>query len=96
MKTYIETIEKGVQIRIFEEDINMDIYYKLTGCLDRDRSVQAGKKNMTFETPIYDYVYKEIPFSVLFDELCDETFVFVEDKYSYDAIVGLIESYKIS
>lgn len=44
MKTYIETIEKGVQIRIFEEDINMDIYYKLTGCLDRDRSVQTGKK----------------------------------------------------
>ena len=34
---------------------------------------------MTFETPISDYEYKDIPFSVLFDEMCDETFVFVEN-----------------
>ena len=36
---------------------------------------------MTFETLISDYEYKDIPFSVLFDESCVmETFVFIEKR----------------
>ncbi len=50
---------------------------------------------MTFETPISDYEYKDIPFSVLFDEMCDETFVFVEKLYDYRLIEQLLHKFDI-
>ncbi len=49
---------------------------------------------MTFETPpISDYEYKDIPFSVLFDEMCDETFVFVEKAYDCGLIEQLLHEF---
>jgi hypothetical protein len=50
------------------------------------------KKAITFETPISDYEYKEIQFSVLFDEMSDETFVFVGKEYDYTVIEKLMHS----
>ena len=37
--------------------------------------------------------YKDIPFSVLFDELCDETFVFVEKAYDCGLIEQLLHEF---
>ena len=70
MKTYTVKIESGVQIRIESVDENMKIYDGLISYLDNSKDVKCIKKAMTFETPISDYEYKDIPFSVLFDELC--------------------------
>ena len=88
MKTYTVKIESGVQIRIESVDENMKISY-----LDNSKDVKCIKKTMTFETPISDYEYKDIPFSVLFDEMCDETFVFVEKLYDYRLIEQLLYKY---
>ena len=88
MKTYTVKIESGVQIRIESVDENMKISY-----LDNSKDVKCIKKAMTFETPISDYEYKDIPFSVLFDEMCDETFVFVEKLYDYRLIEQLLYKY---
>ena len=87
MKTYTVKIESGVQIRIESVDENMKIYDGLISYLDN------SKETMTFETPISDYEYKDIPFSVLFDEMCDETFVFVEKLYDYRLIEQLLYKY---
>ena len=69
MKTYTVKIESGVQIRIESVDENMKIYDGLISYLDNSKDVKCIKKAMTFETPISDYEYKDIPFSVLFDEM---------------------------
>lgn len=90
MKTYIEYIDNGVQIRINENDENMTIYDSLVKILDENHNVKNVKKCSTFETPIAIYKYKEIEFSVLFDEMCDETFVFVDKKYDYNTINSLL------
>ena len=65
MKTYTVKIESGVQIRIESVDENMKIYDGLISYLDNSKDVKCIKKAMTFETPISDYEYKDIPFSVL-------------------------------
>lgn len=93
MKTYTVKIESGVQIRIESVDENMKIYDGLISYLDNSKDVKCIKKTMTFETPISDYEYKDIPFSVLFDEMCDETFVFVEKLYYYRLIEQLLYKY---
>ena len=61
--------------------------------LDNSKDVKCIKKTMTFETPISDYEYKDIPFSVLFDEMCDETFVFVEKAYDCGLIEQLLHEF---
>ena len=93
MKTYTVKIESGVQIRIESVDENMKIYDGLISYLDNSKDVKCIKKTMTFETPISDYEYKDIPFSVLFDEMCDETSVFVEKLYDYRLIEQLLYKY---
>lgn len=93
MKTYTVKIESGVQIRIESVDENMKIYDGLISYLDNSKDVKCIKKTMTFETPISDYEYKDIPFSVLFDEMCDETFVFAEKLYDYRLIEQLLYKY---
>ena len=93
MKTYTVQIESGVQIRIESVDENMKIYDGLISYLDNSKDVKCIKKAMTFETPISDYEYKDIPFSVLFDELCDETFVFVEKAYDCGLIEQLLHEF---
>ena len=91
MKTYTVKIESGVQIRIESVDENMKIYDGLISYLDNSKDVKCIKKTMTFETPISDYEYKDIPFSVLFDEMCDETFVFVGQKlYDYRLMATVV------
>ena len=62
MKTYTVKIESGVQIRIESVDENMKIYDGLISYLDNSKDVKCIKKAMTFETPISDYEYKDIPF----------------------------------
>ena len=91
MKTYTVKIESGVQIRIESVDENMKIYDGLISYLDKSKDVKYIKKAMTFETPISDYEYKDIPFSVLFDE----TFVFVEKLYDYRLIEQLLHKFDI-
>lgn len=95
MKTYIINIEHGVQIRIDHADKNMEIHDKLISCLDNCDGVELVKKANTFETPISDYKYKDIPFSVLFDEMLDETFVFVGKEYDYTIIENLLQKCNI-
>ena len=95
MKTYTVKIESGVQIRIESVDENMKIYDGLISYLDKSKDVKYIKKAMTFETPISDHEYKDIPFSVLFDEMCDETFVFVEKLYDYRLIEQLLHKFDI-
>mgnify|MGYP000030089417 FL=1 len=91
MKTYIINIEYGVQIRIDCTDKDMKIYDKLVSFLDNRKDVKCVKKSTTGETPISDYEYKNIPFSVLFDEMVDETFVFVGKEYDYKLIEQLLQ-----
>ena len=81
--------------RIESVDENMKIYDGLISYLDKSKDVKYIKKAMTFETPISDYEYKDIPFSVLFDEMCDETFVFVEKLYDYRLIEQLLHKFDI-
>lgn len=90
MKTDIYNIEHGVQIRINIEDTEMKIHDMLNEYLQNQADVIFLKTSTTFETPITDYKYKNILFSVLFDEMADETFVFVEDKYDYTIIEKLL------
>ena len=78
MKTYTVKIESGVQIRIESVDENMKIYDGLISYLDNSKDVKCIKKAMT---------------SVLFDEMCDETFVFVEKLYDYRLIEQLLYKY---
>ena len=96
MKNYIENVEHGVQIRIDCADVNMKIYDELISYLDNHADVKPLKKVATFETPISDYQYKEILFSVLFDEMVDETFVFVGKEYNYKEIENLIQKFDFS
>ncbi len=96
MKTYIINIEHGTQIRIDCEDINMKIHDKLISFLDNCDIVELIKTVNTFETPISDYKYKGIPFSVLFDEMLDETFVFVGKEYDYTIIESLLQKCNIT
>lgn len=96
MRIYIENIEHGVQIRIDYADTNMKLYDKLISFLDNHADVKRLKKVTTFETPISDYQYKEIPFSVLFDEMVDETFAFVNKEYDYKPIESLIQEFDLT
>lgn len=91
MKTYIINTEHGLQIRIDNIDKDMKIYDALVSSLDNCKDVKCVKKAMTFETPISDYEYKNIPFSVLFDEVADETFIFLEKGYDYNLIEQLLQ-----
>ena len=76
--------------------INENLYCKdRIRSSDKNKDVKCIKKAMTFETPISDYEYKDIPFSVLFDEMCDETFVFVEKLYDYRLIEQLLHKFDI-
>lgn len=95
MRTYIEKIESGIQIRIEYEDENMTLYDSLAEHLDNHNNVKVGEKAQTFETPIYHYKYQEIPFSLLFDEMCDETFAFVDKEYDYHIIEKLLREFQI-
>jgi hypothetical protein len=90
MKTYIEHIEHGVQVRIWDDDKHMKIHDSLVYALDNAPDVRMIKKAITFETPISTYEYKGIQFSVMFDEMCDETFVFVGKEYDYTVIEKLM------
>lgn len=88
MKTYINNIENGVQIRTDDED--MSVYNALVEYLKKHPAVIILRESITFETPIIDCKYQSIPFSVLFDEMADETFVFVGREYDYRIIEKLV------
>lgn len=92
MKTYIENIEYGVQIRIDATDEHMKIYDSLVHSLDNAVGVLVIDKANTFETPISTYEYNGIKFSVLFDEMCDETFISVGKEYDYNVIEQLLNN----
>ena len=94
MKTYIDNIDAGVQIRLAAIDEHMAIHDRLIEYLDNNSKIKKGKKVFTFETPISDYEFKDIPFSVLFDEMDSETFVFVGNEYDYKVIEQLINKFK--
>lgn len=90
MKVDILTLDKVVQLRIF--DPNMSKFDMLEQKLNNLPDVKFIKKSMTFETPIIDYKYNDIEFSLLFDEQEDETFIAVVRPFEYKNIQELIES----
>ena len=96
MKTYIVKIEHGVQIRIDIPDEEMSIHDNLLKVLDINPEIKKIRKSITFETPISEYEFKNIPFSVLFDEMTDETFVFVGKEHDFKIIEGLLQGIQIT
>ncbi len=96
MKTDIYAVEHGVQIRIDIEDAEMKIHDMLNEYLRKKKDVNFIKSSITFETPITDFEYNNILFSVLFDEMTDETFVFVGKEYDYTIIEKLLQECNIT
>ena len=90
MKLDVLELEKIVQLRI--EDKDMSLFDYLETELTNNSSVKFINKSMTFETPIIDYEYQGIKFSLLFDEMEDETFIAVTKSSDYRTIQKLIES----
>lgn len=95
MKTNIEKIENGVEIHINVSDPKMEIYDFFEKVFDDDKNIKSIKKAKTFETPLYRYEYKGILFTLLYDEMSDETFIFIDSKYDYKVIQNLIEKIEI-
>lgn len=95
MKTYFHNIKSGIQIRIPDNDEHMKIFHGLDAYFDKSDDVKVIDRAVTFETPLYDYEYEGIPFTLLFDEMCDETLAFVSKEYDYRVIQRLIESIEV-
>ena len=96
MKTNIYIVEHGVQIRIDVEDTEMKLHDALNRYLRKRQDVEFINSSVTFETPITDFKYNNILFSVLFDEMTDETFAFVSEEYDYKIIEKLLQECDIN
>ncbi|WP_457945234.1 hypothetical protein [Caproiciproducens sp. LBM24188] len=90
MKVDILVLDKVVQLRIPDSD--MSKFDNLENMLKTLPNVKFIKKSMTFETPIIDYEYQGIEFSLLFDEQESETFIVVPKPFDYQKIQKFIES----
>ena len=90
MKVDILVLDKVVQLRIPDSD--MSKFDNLENMLKTLPNVKFIKKSKTFETPIIDYEYQGIEFSLLFDEQESETFIAVPKPFDYQKIQKFIES----
>ena len=90
MKTDVLVLDKVVQLRI--PDVDMSKFDAIEKKLKGSSDVEFIKKVLTFETPIVDFKYQGIEFSLLFDELENETFIAVLKPFDYQKIKKMIET----
>lgn len=80
-----------IQVRM-ADTVEMKIFEKMEQFFDSADEVETVKKKITFETPLYEYKFKEIVFTLLFDEMIDETVISIDANEDYKQIIQLIES----
>lgn len=85
-------LETVIQLR-FEGLNEYEDHEKLSKCFSVIPDVEQVKKVMTFETPIHTYRYKEIEFSVMFDEQENEVFVTIIKPQNHEMLIELIDKH---
>lgn len=89
MNIDILKLDKIVQVRV-EDTENMLQFEKIEQFLEKQKEVEVIKKSYSFETPLYEYRYKNILFFLLFDEELQETFLSIPKESDFKMIVELV------